>query len=200
MKKIWIIAVCLISLVVLSGCNNSKLTNEVVNLEKRDLEIETTDSYENNKDDVEDHENLKEHEEETTKDIVLYFSDYQAEYAVAEIRKVEVEGSIEETVFKELKKGPENEQLYGVIPKGTRLLSIQTEDGVCTVDLSEEFVSNQPGGTAAETITINSIVNTLTELEHIDSVQFRIEGDVREVLVHLILDRPIKRNENVIKK
>ena len=71
---------------------------------------------------------------------------------------------------------------------------------VCTVDLSEEFVSNQPGGTAAESITINSIVNTLTELEHIDSVQFRIEGNVREVLVHHALDRPIKRNENVIKK
>ena len=60
------------------------------------------------------------------------------------------------------------------------------------MDLSEEFVSNQPGGTAAETISINSIVNTLTELEHIDSVQFRIEGNVREVLIHHALDRPIK--------
>ena len=113
---------------------------------------------------------------------------------------MEIKGSVEETIFEELKKGPKNEGLYGVIPEGTRLLSIHAEDGVCTVDLSEEFVSNQPGGTAAESITINSIVNTLTELEHIDSVQFRIEGNVREVLVHHALDRPIKRNENVIKK
>ncbi|HHX17275.1 MAG TPA: GerMN domain-containing protein [Clostridium sp.] len=192
MKKIWIVAI--ISLMILSGCNNSKSSTEKGNLEKKDLRAVATDFVE-----IYVAEN-NEKEEETTKDINLYFSDYQAEYTVAEIRNVEVEGSIEETVFEELKKGPENQELYGVIPEGTRLLSIQTEDGICTVDLSEEFVSNQPGGTAAETITINSIVNTLTELEHVDSVQFRIEGSIREVLVHHALDRPFKRNENVIKK
>lgn len=184
----------MISLMILSGCNNSKSSNENGNLEKMDLKAVATDFAENYV--VED----EQEEEETIKDIILYFSDYQAEYTVAETRNVEIKGSIEETIFEELKKGPKNEELYGVIPEGTRLLSIHAEDGVCTVDLSEEFVSNQPGGTAAESITINSIVNTLTELEHIDSVQFRIEGNVREVLVHHALDRPIKRNENVIKK
>jgi germination protein M len=192
MKRIWIVA--MISLMILSGCNNSKSSNENGNLEKMDLKAVATDFAENYV--VED----EQEEEETIKDIILYFSDYQAEYTVAETRNVEIKGSIEETIFEELKKGPKNEELYGVIPEGTRLLSIHAEDGVCTVDLSEEFVSNQPGGTAAESITINSIVNTLTELEHIDSVQFRIEGNVREVLVHHALDRPIKRNENVIKK
>ncbi|NLI58092.1 MAG: GerMN domain-containing protein [Clostridium sp.] len=192
MKRIWIVA--MISLMILSGCNNSKSSNENGNLEKMDLKAVATDFAENYV--VED----EQEEEETIKDIILYFSDYQAEYTVAETRNVEIKGSVEETIFEELKKGPKNEGLYGVIPEGTRLLSIHAEDGVCTVDLSEEFVSNQPGGTAAESITINSIVNTLTELEHIDSVQFRIEGNVREVLVHHALDRPIKRNENVIKK
>lgn len=184
---------------VLSGCNNSKSSNENGNLEEKALKTLAADSLETyvagNSESNENEETI----EETIRDITLYFSDYQAEYTVAETRKVEIKGSIEETVFEELKKGPENKELYGVIPEGTRLLSIQTEDGVCTVDLSEEFVSNQPGGTAAETISINSIVNTLTELEHIDSVQFRIEGNVREVLIHHALDRPIKRNENVIK-
>ncbi|NLW26162.1 GerMN domain-containing protein [Acetivibrio saccincola] len=197
MKKVCIAAV--ISLMVLSGCNNSKSSNENGNLEEKALKTLAADSLETyvagNSESNENEETI----EETIRDITLYFSDYQAEYTVAETRKVEIKGSIEETVFEELKKGPENKELYGVIPEGTRLLSIQTEDGVCTVDLSEEFVSNQPGGTAAETISINSIVNTLTELEHIDSVQFRIEGNVREVLIHHALDRPIKRNENVIK-
>ncbi|PQQ67182.1 GerMN domain-containing protein [Acetivibrio saccincola] len=197
MKKVCIAAV--ISLMVLSGCNNSKSSNENGNLEEKALKTLAADSLETyvagNSESNENEETI----EETIRDITLYFSDYQAEYTVAETRKVEIKGSVEETVFEELKKGPENKELYGVIPEGTRLLSIQTEDGVCTVDLSEEFVSNQPGGTAAETISINSIVNTLTELEHIDSVQFRIEGNVREVLIHHALDRPIKRNENVIK-
>lgn len=191
MKRIWIAAV--ISLLILSGCSNSKSSKENGNLEEKDLKAFSTDSLETYA-----AENIK--EEKTTKEIILYFSDYQAEYTVPETRNVEIKGSIEETVFEELKKGPENKELYGVIPEGTTLLSVKTVDGVCTVDLSEEFVSNQPGGTAAETITINSIVNTLTELEHIESVQFRIEGNVREVLIHHALDRPIKRNEDVIKK
>src|SRR5690554_7006771 len=108
-----------------------------------DLKAVATDFAENYV--VED----EQEEEETIKDIILYFSDYQAEYTVAETRNVEIKGSVEETIFEELKKGPKNEGLYGVIPEGTRLLSIHAEDGVCTVDLSEEFVSNQPGGTAA---------------------------------------------------
>ncbi|MDQ2087386.1 GerMN domain-containing protein [Herbivorax sp. ANBcel31] len=195
MKRNWIIAICLISLVVLSGCNNSEPSDEGSDLDQKDLNGVTTDSVEER-----EHKEEETEKEETEKDIILYFSDYQAEYTVAEIRNVEVEGNIEETIFKELKKGPENEELYAVIPDKTKLLSIQTKDGVCTVDLSEEFVSNQPGGTAAETITINSIVNTLTELEHIDSVQFRVEGNIREVLVHQELDRPIKRNESIIEK
>lgn len=88
----------MISLMILSGCNNSKSSNENGNLEKMDLKAVATDFAENYV--VED----EQEEEETIKDIILYFSDYQAEYTVAETRNVEIKGSVEETIFEELKK------------------------------------------------------------------------------------------------
>ncbi|TYQ15923.1 UNVERIFIED_CONTAM: sporulation and spore germination protein [Acetivibrio alkalicellulosi] len=193
MKKIWIVALCLIVL-LLSGCNNSKLSDEVKDLDQDNGQDNSSVNLNESQD------QQQEDDDEKIKDIVLYFSDYQAEFMVGEIRSVEIEESIEKTIFEELKKGPESKELYSVIPEGTRLLSVNTEDGICTLDLSQEFISNQPGGTAAESITINAIVNTFTELPDIDKVQLVIEGQIREVLVHQVIDKPIERNERVIKK
>lgn len=133
--------------------------------------------------------------------ITLYFGDSQAEYVVAETRMVQFDQSesIEKIVFEELKKGPVTKGLDPVIPKGTQLLSVKTQDGICTLNLSKEFINNHMGGTAGEAMTINAIVNSLTELPNINKVQFLIEGQIREVFIHGALDTPIERNESIIK-
>lgn len=134
--------------------------------------------------------------------LTLYFSDSQAMYIVPEKRDVAVSNNdrLEKVIFIELMKGPAGKDSRGVIPKGTELLSVNTEKGLCTIDLSSEFVDNSPGGSASESMTINSIVNSLTELDYIDKVQFLIEGKKREVYTHLIFDEPFARNESIISK
>lgn len=136
------------------------------------------------------------------KTITLYFSGSQAEFVVPEIREVEVDQGkgIEETIINELIKGPYTEELDSAIPKGTRLITVETKDGVCTLNLSKEFVENSYTGSAGETMTVYSIVNSLTELPSVKKVQFLIEGEKREVYLHMAFDTPIERDEEMIAK
>lgn len=136
------------------------------------------------------------------KSITLYFSDSNAEYVVGE-KRVSVlteNSSIEEMVLTELIKGPVSEDLWSAIPEGTKLISASTKNGLCTVDFSKEFVDNSPGGTASERMVISSVVNTLTELEGVQKVQFLIDGKKREIYTHAVFDKPFSRAEEVIAK
>jgi len=134
--------------------------------------------------------------------VTLYYANSNADKVVPEKREIEIgkDTQIERAVFEELQKDPKSEGLYNAIPKGTRLLSASTEGGICTLDLSREFVDNNPGGSAGELMALYSIVNTMTELPGIDKVQFLIEGQKREVYIHAIFDAPFKRNDDIIEK
>ena len=130
----------------------------------------------------------------------IYFGDKQGESVDPEIREITIKDgqTIEESVFYELQKGPVSDDLVATIPDGTILLSIQTKNGLCTIDLSKEFVENHPGGTAGELATIYSIVNTLTDLPGIEKVQFLIEGEKRESYLHAVFDEPFTENDNAL--
>ncbi|MCX7922510.1 MAG: GerMN domain-containing protein [Clostridia bacterium] len=135
------------------------------------------------------------------KTITVYFGNSNADGVVAEKRVVVVNkgAGLEKAIFEELKKGPTKKGLFPVIPQGTKLLSVQTKSGLCTINLSREFVDNNHTGTAGESMTINSIVNSLTELSTVKKVQFLIEGKVRPAYIHLVFDKPFVRNESMIK-
>ena len=136
------------------------------------------------------------------KTITLYFGDSNAEKVIAEKREVELSKGeqLERIIFLELMKGPQTDGLHGTVPKGTKLLSVRTSNGLCTLDLSKEFVDNSPGGTAGESMTLNSVVDSMTELSYIKKVQFLIDGQKREIYTHAIFDEPFSRNENIIGK
>jgi len=131
---------------------------------------------------------------------VLYFSDSDAMYLVGEPREIEIPSGVsaEEAVIDELLAGPRTDDLWGAIPDDTKLLSVETKSGVCTVNFSKEFIENSPGGTAAERMAIYSVVNTLTELDGIEKVQFLVEGKKEEIYTHAIFDEPFSRDESII--
>lgn len=99
-----------------------------------------------------------------------------------------------------MQKEPKSEGLHTAIPKGTKLISASTKGDILTLDLSREFVSNSPGGSAGELMTLYSIVNTMTELPDIKKVQFLIEGQKEDIYIHAIFDEPFVRNEKIIDK
>jgi len=196
-------AALFLSLSMLAGCgttggkkgdNTADITNGPPNTES--VSPSTTSEPSSQKQESPDASTLN----KTT--VTLYFSDSDAMYVVPERREIEFrdEKDIPEETFKALMEGPRTEGLHPVIPKGTKLYSIKVEDGLAVVDLSKEFVDNSPGGTASEAMTLGGIVNTLTELEGIEKVQFLIEGEKREVYTHAVFDEPFERDESLIKK
>lgn len=133
--------------------------------------------------------------------VTLYFPDKGLSHLEAVERKVSlVDNSVEKTVVLELVKGPDSDKLMSTIPAETKVLSVETKDGICFVNLSPEFITKHSHGTTAEAFTIYSIVNSLTEIAGVDSVQFLVEGKKAEVIRHMLLDSPYNRSEEYIRK
>ncbi|MBQ4517413.1 MAG: GerMN domain-containing protein [Clostridia bacterium] len=139
---------------------------------------------------------------EDESNVTLYFSDLNAEYLVREIRRIKVPrgDSMEKLVLAELINGPKSQNGARVIPAETKILSVETKESICFINLSEEFVTKNNVGTSAERLTVFSIVNSLTELSNIDKVQFLIEGEKRDVYHHMVFNEPIERDISMIQK
>jgi len=120
--------------------------------------------------------------------IQLYFINEQGNKLSPETRYIKNSESskgnayLATIVLKELIKGPaKGSQLKASIPQETTVYAdVTIKDSVATVDLSKEFISKHPGGKKSEQLTLYSIVNTLTEIKDIKSVQFRINGKVQK--------------------
>lgn len=122
-------------------------------------------------------------------EVTLYFpnkkyietGDESYEKLIAEKRTIEY-GNIplEEAIVKELIKGPESDELSTSIPTTVTLLGVETADGTCYVNFSQEGLY---GGSLQEDFTISQIVNSLLELESVDRVQFLIDGEKAESLM-----------------
>ena len=144
--------------------------------------------------------NANEQKDSTKTTLTLYFTDEMAEGLVAERREVEIPaaGSVEKIVVEELIKGPKSESHIATIPQETKVLSVETKNNVCFVNLSKEFVTKHQGGSSGELFTVYSVVNSLTELGTVSSVQFLIEGEKRDEYLHLVFNEPIMRDTSMI--
>lgn len=85
-------------------------------------------------------------------------------------------------LINELISGPaKGSLLQATIPQGTKVNStVAVKDGIATVDLTKDFIEKHKGGKKSEQLTLYSIVNTLTEIKEIKSVQFKIDGKVKK--------------------
>lgn len=110
---------------------------------------------------------------------------------IAVEREVKVkEKPIEEVILEELKNKPEDKQL-ATIAERIKVLSVETAENTAYVNLSGE---NLHGGSLEESLVLQQIVFSLTELEKIDQVQFLIDGSKRETLMgHILIEEPLKR-------
>ena len=84
-----------------------------------------------------------------------------------------------------------------VIPNDTELNSCTVAGGVCTVDVSEEFVSRK--GSANEQMIIYSVVNTLCRMDGIEKVKFLVDGKDVEFFGSYVFDEPFAEDTNLIK-
>lgn len=130
--------------------------------------------------------------------LTLYFPNSDATGLVATDRTITLkDDEVIKAMFKELASPPSG--LEKPLPQGTNLISASvSSDGVATINLSKEFQKNFSGGSASEQMTIYSIVNTLTTLSNIHSVQFLLEGKKLDgILGNLATDTPLKPNNSL---
>ena len=129
----------------------------------------------------------------------LYFSDEQAISLVGETREFDAKtDNLAKLVMHEIIKGPESENLINLIPEGTTLNAVSVDDGLCTVDLSMDFIE-KAYGTLTDTLCVYSIVNSLSELEGVDEVQFLIDGNKIDLFGDFVFDAPFKADSTLNK-
>lgn len=73
--------------------------------------------------------------------------------------------------------GPESDFLAKTMPDNTKLLSVELIGECLNVNLSKEFVDNASNDEKDRKNYVYSIVNTVTELNEVNSVKFLIEGE-----------------------
>jgi germination protein M len=140
------------------------------------------------------------------REVVLYFSDDQAMYVVAEKHNINLEENatkdmLVRALIQEMIKGPINTDLYATIPEEARINSVVVVGERATIDFSEEMYTKHSHGAAGEDMTLTSIANTVTEVEGIREVVLTLNGEPLN-LEHAIIDsnNPLTRAEDRILK
>lgn len=132
--------------------------------------------------------------------ISLYFPNSKYESLSLEKRTVDVQQtlSLEKAIVSELIKGPSEKDLRSSIPEGTKLLSIETKDGVCYVNFSSEFCTKTSSGSYGTTFSLYSVVNSLCSLEGVSSVQILVDGKTGVEFGNYVLDIPYEFNDALV--
>lgn len=107
----------------------------------------------------------------------LYFANEDGTGLVEENRRNVVYSSnisLEKLVVEKLIEGPVSEGAYPTVNPLAKIVTVTIKDGVCYVNLGEEFL-NQPYNVSEE-VTIYSITNSLVELSNVNKVQISVNG------------------------
>ncbi len=138
------------------------------------------------------------------KEAVLYFSDANERFLVAEKRlipKGKTTTAQAEEIVRALIEGPKFGSVR-TIPAGAKLLSIRIADGTATLNFNRAFLDEHPGGTASEVATVYSLANTLTQnLAEVKRIRFQADGkDVTTLRGHLDLREPVTASKDMVKQ
>ena len=109
----------------------------------------------------------------------LYYQNKETKELMPEGRMIDSKTLLTDpyaTLITLLIEGPKNEKLQTVIPEGTRVIKAELKGDIVYLDLSKEFIDNHKGGQEAENMTVYAIVNTLTQLNEVNSVKILING------------------------
>ncbi len=120
-----------------------------------------------------------------TTDMVLYFADMKGSSLVPIHIRTVYDGTctMEQLVVTQLIRGPEvisgleEGTVRRTVPEDTVINKVSISEGICYLDLSEEFL--QPIQGISPELELYSIVNSLTELKTVSQVQFTINGEMK---------------------
>lgn len=111
--------------------------------------------------------------------ITLYFQNKENKELQKETRLIDSKELLIEPyteLINMLIQGPESEFLQKTVPEGTKLLGVERVGECLKINFSKEFVDNASTDENDRKNYIYSMVNTLTELNEINSIKILIEG------------------------
>ena len=131
-------------------------------------------------------------------EITLWFPDAARNCLVSERRQLTVAQyrPLAECAVEELLSGDRSADRSTPLPEGTSLVSVKVSNGLCTVELSEEFYVNRPLTAREERLTVYALVNTMTELAGVERVQLKAGGSELARYTYLDLSQPLTRVED----
>lgn len=132
--------------------------------------------------------------------LTIYYLDETARYLIGQEISVNLaqEDNIIDFLINQLASPTAGSGLSSALPKGTRLLSSTVADGLCTINLSAEFETNCWDSTSVQRLTLLAVVNTLTQLDEIDRVEFSTEGNLLAQYGGLTITESLIADESAI--
>lgn len=135
--------------------------------------------------------------------LTLYFADESGSRLEAHLveRVYNSNISLDKLVVEELIAGPEGgdseENGYGTLSDTTEIISVNTRDGVCYVNLGEDFLSQK--GNVSPEVAVYSIVNSLAELPSVNKVQISVAGNTNVIYMETVpLSQLFERNLEIM--
>jgi germination protein M len=116
----------------------------------------------------------------TTRTFTLYFvNDTHDALVPVEYTSSTVDmDQVERYIISLLMEGTEQEGVLATIPSETNIIDIITEESICYVNLSSDFVNRFTGSSAMAQLMLYSIVNSLVDnMGHVRRVQFLIDSE-----------------------
>jgi germination protein M len=119
--------------------------------------------------------------------IVVYFlleeleADAGGPFLVPVFRAIQAGSDMPMAALEALVDGPDDGETEGIpsistaVPEGSSVLGVTVEEGLASVDLSDEF--DDGGGSFSMFARLAQVVFTLTRIDGVDQVEFLIEGE-----------------------
>ena len=134
------------------------------------------------------------------RELAVYFTDAHRRYLAPESLTLDVSDPSEacQALLQALLDGPKDGGLVRPLPEGTRLLQASVQGGVCSVNFSAEFSRNVFRDEVAQRTALLAVIDTLTQLDQVDSVEFYEEGNLLVLYGYMDLSTPWTRDESII--
>ena len=131
----------------------------------------------------------------------LYFADLEKSRLVKEEHELRIQEDVskEKLILDTLKMGPKSNQLTAPLAESAVIHSIKTVSGLCTIDISDQFLNTTDENIKATNLMLHAIVQSLCELETVQQVKINIDGNTTAKINNEIdLSQPIYPNmENI---
>ena len=115
--------------------------------------------------------------------VSLYFLSTENGELNPEARLIDIKEIINnpyEKLVNLLIEGPKNDKNKKIIPDNTKLIKNYLENDCVVLDFSSDILNYSKENKTNKDIMINSIVNTLTELNEVNKVKILVEGQASE--------------------